>query len=231
MNDLECPDNCFDCAKKLSIFNNLNDEELGLINESKNTVKFSAGEIMLKQGTALTHMVCLTTGLAKVYLEGENNKNLILKFLRPSQIVGGPGFLTDQKLHFTVRAMEESYACFIDAEVLKEILKGNHEFAMELLKHGNQQAIRNYRNFISLTQKQMHGRIADALLHLSRNIFPEESNGFNISRQDLADCTAMAKESAIRILKEFSNEQLITIHGKKITVKQIEVLESISRKG
>jgi len=227
----ECPENCFQCTKQLSIFNNISEEELGLIDRTKNTVKFKTGEIILKQGTALTHMICLTSGLAKVYLEGENNKNLILKFLRPTQIVGGPGFLTDQKLHFTVRAMEESYACFIDAEILKEILVKNHEFAIEILKHTNEQVIRNYRNFISLTQKQMHGRIADALLHLSQTIFPEESKGFVISRQDLADFTAMAKESAIRILKEFSNEKLITLDGKRIIVNQHEALESISEKG
>ena len=77
MNNNGCPDDCFNCTKKLSIFNNLNDEELGLINNTKNTVRFRQGEIILKQGTALTHMVCLTSGLAKVYIEGENNRKLL----------------------------------------------------------------------------------------------------------------------------------------------------------
>ena len=230
MNNDNCERDCFNCAKKLSIFNNLNEEELGIINKTKNTVKFSTGEIMLKQGTALTHMVCLTSGMAKIYLEGENNKNLILRFLLPTQIVGGPGFLTDNKLHFTVRAMKESYACFIDAEILKNILINNHNFAIEILKHVNQQSIRNYKNCLILTQKQMHGRIAEALLHLSKNVFPEEQDGFVLSRQDLADFTAMAKESAIRILKEFSNENIIILIGKRIFVNKVAALERISKK-
>lgn len=231
MNDLECTDDCIHCTKKLSIFDNLNIEELELISNSKNMVKFRAGEIILKQGTVLTHLACLTSGLAKVYLEGENNKNLILRFLRPTQIVGGPGLFTDFKLHFTVQALEESYACFIDAELIQKLLINNHEFALRLLRHSNEQEIKNYKKIISLTQKQMHGRIADALLHLSQNIFPDNTEGFIISRQDLADYTAMAKESAIRILKELSDEHVIEIQGKRIIVKHHNILESLSRKG
>ena len=231
MNNVECVKDCFHCTKKLSIFNNLGKEELQLISETKNIVKFRAGEIILKQGTVLTHLACLTSGLAKIYLEGENDKNLILKFLRPTQMVGGPGLFSDYKLHFTVRALKESFACFIDVDILKQVLIKNHEFALEILKYSNEQSIIDYKKFISLTQKQMHGRISDALLHLSQNIFPDNPEGFIISRQDLADFTGMAKESAIRILKEFSDENLIVLVKKKIIVKQPKSLESISKKG
>ncbi|MCF8299039.1 MAG: Crp/Fnr family transcriptional regulator [Saprospiraceae bacterium] len=231
MSNFECEQNCFSCTKKLSIFNELKDEELALINDTKNTVKFRAGEIIFKQGTALTHIACLTSGLAKIYLEGENDKNLILKFLRPTQIVGGPGLFTDFKLHFTVKALNESYACFIDAEVMKQILNKNHEFTIKILRHAHEQAINSYGKFINLTQKQMHGRIADALLHLSRVIFPDNTEGFTISRQDLADYTGMAKESAIRILREFSIEKMIKLDGKKIIITQANSLELISKKG
>ncbi|MCD4679606.1 MAG: Crp/Fnr family transcriptional regulator [Bacteroidales bacterium] len=231
MNNTECVEDCFHCTKKLSIFNNLRKEELQLISETKNIVKFRAGEIILKQGTVLTHLACLTSGLAKIYLEGENDKNLILRFLRPTQMVGGPGLFSDYKLHFTVRALEESFACFIDVEILKQVLIKNHEFALEILKYSNEQSIIDYKKFISLTQKQMHGRISDALLHLSQNIFTNNPEGFIISRQDLADFTGMAKESAIRILKEFSDENLIVLDKKKIIVMQPKSLESISKKG
>ena len=231
MNERLCTENCFNCTKKLSIFDSLDKEELEMINNTKITVRFRAGEIILKQGTVLTHIACLTSGLAKIYIEGENNKNLILRFLRPTQIVGGPGLFTDSKLHFSVQALEDSYTCFIDAELIKKLLSNNHDFTLRLFRHANEQEIKNYNKFISLTQKQMHGRIADALLHLSKNIFPDNDNGITLGRQDLADFTAMAKESAIRILKELSNDNIIEIEGKKIIIKKPDVLESISRKG
>ncbi|MBC8147910.1 MAG: Crp/Fnr family transcriptional regulator [Bacteroidetes bacterium] len=231
MSNSDCAQDCFDCTKKLSMFNVLKDEELAIINESKNIVKFRAGEIILKQGTVLTHLACLTSGLAKIYIEGENNKNLILKFLRPTQMVGGPGLFTDFKIHFTVKALEESSACFIDTNVFKQILNKNHEFTLKLLWESHEQTIRSYTKFINLTQRQMHGRIADALLHLSQNIFVDSKEGFLISRQDLADYTGMAKESAIRILREFSIENMIILNGKKIIITQPESLDIISRKG
>ncbi|MCF8299038.1 MAG: Crp/Fnr family transcriptional regulator [Saprospiraceae bacterium] len=227
---MECGQNCVSCTKTLSIFDDLRDEEQALISNTKNIVKFKPGEIILKQGTSLTHMACLSSGLAKIYLEGVNNKNLIIKFLRPTQIVGGPGLFTDYKLHFSVKAIEECYACLIDVNIIKQISDKNHEFALKLLCFAHEQAIRSYKKFINLTQKQMHGRIADAILHFSKNIFPYNTNGFNISRQDLADFTGMAKESAIRIIKEFKDEGLIEINNKNILIKNKNLLQTISEK-
>lgn len=229
MSSSNCIQDCFNCTKTLSVFKDLKDEELALINDNKNVVKFRPGEIILKQGTVLTHLACLTSGLAKIYLEGVSHKNLILKFLRPTQLVGGPGLFTDYKLHFTVKAIVESFACFIDAKILKQILIDNHEFTIKLLAYSNQQTIQGYKKFVNLTQKQMHGRVADALLHLSQNIFPDNTEGFVISRQDLADFTGMAKESAIRIMKDFKDEGLIETNEKYILILNQNLLERISK--
>ena len=55
----------------------------------------------------------------------------------------------------------------------------------------------------------MHGRIADALLYLSKDVYHNNTFQTLLSRQDIADLSAMTKESAIRILKEFKDEGII----------------------
>ena len=52
-----------------------------------------------------------------------------------------------------------------------------------------------------------------------------------MSRQDLADLTGMSKDSAIRILKEFHNEGLIELNGRKLEILNMNQLEHISEKG
>ena len=91
----------------------------------------------------------------------------------------------------------------------KNLIRTNPDFAEDFLRKVSLQSIYNYDLFISLTQKQMPGRIADALIYLSEIVY--ESNPFEmtISRQDLADLSGMSKESAIRILKDFKEENLI----------------------
>src|SRR3990172_3567375 len=97
--------NCRDCEFKLAIFNSLTDEQLEMMNEVRYEVKFRPGETIFKQGTAMTHIVIVTDGLVKVYLEGINNHNLILRLVRPVSMIGGPGFFTDYRHHFTAMAL------------------------------------------------------------------------------------------------------------------------------
>ena len=89
----------------------------------------------------------------------------------------------------------------------------------------------NFDQILSLTQKQMHGRIADVLFYLSDKIYCNNPFDMTISRQDLADLSAMSKESAIRILKEFKEEGILTTEGNSINILKPELLKQISETG
>jgi CRP/FNR family transcriptional regulator, polysaccharide utilization system transcription regulator len=222
---------CGDCLTKLPIFSSLTSEQFELVNNARCRVKFRPGETIFKQGTAMTHITIVNEGLVKVYIEGINNRNLILRFARPITIIGGPGFFTDFKNHITTMAVEETMACFIDVNTLTELIKENKDFALNLFKWVNHHTLLNYYKFIELTQKGMHGRIAGALLYLHNEIFNNGHEGIRINRQDLADLTAMSKESAIRILKEFKDENTITVDGNLIILNNIPKLIDIGQKG
>jgi CRP/FNR family transcriptional regulator len=84
---------------------------------------------------------------------------------------------------------------------------------------------------ISLTQKQMHGRMADGLLYLSKDFFKSDTFKLHLSRQEIADLTAMSKDSAIRILKDFERDGLIALKGNELSILDTEQLISISIKG
>ena len=77
----------------------------------------------------------------------------------------------------------------------------------------------------------MHGRIADALIYLTDEIYESVRIGPDISRQDIADYTSMSKDSAIRILKEFERDNIIRLEGKTIEVVDGDRLHSISVNG
>ncbi len=223
--------NCLDCIKKSTVFTNLSKEELKLFNEHRYDARYYAGEIIFKQGTAMTHLMSFTSGLAKVYIEGFNNRNIILKLIKPGEFVGGPGLYTDFKHHFTVRAVEDSKACFIEMGVFKKVMNENPDFAVDAHKNSNLDTLNNFQKFISLTQKQMPGRVADALLYLLNDIYQENPFKMTLTRQELADMTALSKESAIRILKQFKDDKIIRVNGDSIDVLNVAALNEISRIG
>jgi CRP/FNR family transcriptional regulator len=130
-----------------------------------------------------------------------------------------------------VVAVSDTLVCFIDGENFKELLASNHIFANQFISLCSVDYNRALERMVGLSQKQMHGRIADALIYLVEEIYQENVIGGEISRQDIADFTSMSKDSAIRILKEFERDGIINLEGRNIEVLDNNRLHSISVKG
>ncbi len=222
---------CKNCKKRNNIFALLTDKELALVDKHRYELTFNKGEIIFKQGSPLTHIACITDGLAKIYIEGLNKRNLILSFAKPVQMIGGPGMFVDYRHHFTVSAIEETTACLIDTKIIEELIEKNPAFACDLLKRSNQVSIGNFKKFINLTQKQMHGRIADALIFLHDEIYGRNPFLLTLSRQDLADLTAMSKENVIRVIKTFKDQGLMKVEGNVVEILNMKELIRIGETG
>ncbi len=64
---------CSDCNLKMNMFCFLSDEQLKKVDKTRFEVEFNNDEVIFKQGGPLTHIVCITKGLAKIRLEDESN--------------------------------------------------------------------------------------------------------------------------------------------------------------
>jgi CRP/FNR family transcriptional regulator len=232
VNGLKNCTDCVTCNEKISFFETLSNHELAILNEDRHSVRFKPNELIIKQGITATHIVSIIEGIAKIYIEGINNKNLLYGLVGPFELIEDPGLETDQKTHqFSVAALTSMKVCFINAQKFNDILKQNNEFANAVIKERSRNTVYYFDKLISLTQKHMLGRMADGLLYLG-NIFYKSSHFMlNLSRQDLADLTGMSKDSAIRILKEFEKDRIISLKGKEIRILNPEQLQSISRLG
>jgi len=231
MNELKLCEGCEKCNQKSQLFQILTYEELKIVNRDRYSVRFHPGEVILKQGTTAGTMISVIEGFARKYMEGFNNRKLILDFVKPWQLVGAPGVHNMGKYSFSVVAIRETLVCFLDAANFTEVLGLNGEFAKAYIKMCSGNYGRSLDRMVSLSQKQMHGRIADALIYLTEEIYESIRIGPEISRQDIADYTSMSKDSAIRILKEFERDQIIRLEGKTIEVLDGNRLQSISING
>ncbi|MCD4731708.1 MAG: Crp/Fnr family transcriptional regulator [Bacteroidales bacterium] len=227
---IECR-SCVDCGLRSPMFDHLSAKELQLINEHRFEIKFNKGEIIRKQGTFLSHVISLNSGLAKLYIEGLNSKNLILRIIKPTRFIGGPGMYYDQRHHYTVAALIDTSACFIEINIFKEIIHSNPVFAAEFMKEFSINMLSTYDRLINITQKQIPGRMADALLYFSDEIFDNNKIASVISKQDLADLTSMSKDSAVKILREFNEEGIIKTQPDFIEITDKEALIKISKFG
>lgn len=222
------PDNC---GKMVACFRDLTTEELEQINRGKTELTYLAGENLFKQGAFSTHLLLITSGLVKVYLQTGREKQLNLQLAQTGDFLGFAS-LFGETLHGTSAvALTDTEVCMIDKEQMRTILLNNAQFAMRITS-------RNYRNerqlltiIANMTYKQMRGKLASTLLYLSGENFSDQNLFQYLSRQDLANFASVATESAIKLLKEFERDGIIALEGKGITILNKTELEKIERLG
>ncbi len=222
---------CLGCDVKSPLFCYLSDEELAFIQKNKITVKFQKGETIRKQGTFMSHVISVNSGLAKLYLEGIEQRNAIIRIVKPTNFIGGPGIYLDQRHHYTVTALMDTTVCFIDVVIFKDIIDNNKVFAHEFMKDFSRNILSVYNRLIYLTQKQMRGRMADSLIYLFEDIFQTQKFPAYLSRQDIADLSGMSKDSASKVLREFQIEGVINLNEQELELLDPEKLHKISRIG
>lgn len=218
---------CLTCKRRSAIFETLSIEELQLIKANRITIHFKAGEIIQKQGTFMSHAISVNAGLVKVYLEDEGHNNTILRIVTPTNFIGGPGIYFDQNFHFTVSAMRDSSICFIKLNILKDILNENRRFAEAFMSDFSKNVLSTYTRLINLTQNHLQGRMAYALLYLFEEVYGSKEPVITITKQDLAELSAISRDSAVKILKDFQNEGIINYVNTDIQLLKPEILRTL----
>jgi CRP/FNR family transcriptional regulator len=222
--------NCADCFSRNPIFSLLSHEELDIMNNKRVEVSFKKDEIIYKQGMPLTHLVVLRNGIGKIYIEGSKGKSLILSYTKPFEMNGGIGIFLDQIHHSSLVATSDCDTCYIDIQSFNEVSRGNAKFMEAFLRYHSDKIRQTYYQFTVLTQKNMEARMAEAILYLSKTVFCNTIIK-GISKQDLADFTAMSRESTIRVLKDFKDEGFIDLDRQDIKVIHAESLQKIASLG
>jgi CRP/FNR family transcriptional regulator len=205
-------------------------DELGLVDNNRLEVKYKKDELICKQGSFATHILFLKKGLVKVYLEGKN-KNHILSITPKGNLLGLPSLFGDPIFHYSVVAYEDSTVYNIDIHVFRKLIHENAMFSAELIKLINENTINNYERFLSVTQKNMPGRFADVLLYFSDQIYKNTVFPLSLSRKDLAEFSAMSIESLSRTIKDFNDNNIITVKGRDFEILDKSRLEEISLHG
>jgi CRP-like cAMP-binding protein len=223
--------NCEKCSVAWKNFKNLTERELKLVNDNRYEATFKPGEIILKQGSPATSAVFLASGIAKIYIEGLDGKNFILGIALPTRLILGPGVHISSRHSYSVSALTVVHACFISFDLINQLMAQNPKFALGMLEDLSTKSFAVHNKLVSLTQKKMPGRIAEALLFLADEVFKSDEYEIILSRQEIGEMTNMAKESVVRILKELENSGVIESGYSRIKILDKEKLRLISERG
>jgi CRP-like cAMP-binding protein len=231
MSDTNLINSCENCPQAWKNFQHLTKSELQQVNANRYEATFKPGEIMVKQGSPTSNALFMSNGMAKTYMEGINGKNFIMGIALPGRLIMGPGAYVNSRHTYSVAAITTVHACFISFDIFKQLVRVNGAFAESLLEDISAKSLRTLNRMVNLAQKRMSGRLADALLYFSDEVFNNDDYEMILSRQELGDMTSMAKECVVRILKEFEDSDVIYSDSSKIKILNKEKLIQISEIG
>lgn len=196
--------------------------------------QYNRNETIQYEGDEPTHLMILASGKVKVFKSGLANRLQIVRMLKPGENFGYRAIIGNEKNNTTVTAFETSTVYMIKADIFLSILRHNNAFCYRFLEELASDLADSDSRTVNLTQKHIRGRLAESLLYLKDN-YGVEADGATISiylsREDLANHSNMTTSNAIRTLANFVSENLISIDGRKIKIRDEERLIKISKSG
>jgi len=224
-------DSDFICDIQAPCFQTLSPVEVELVRNSKTQILFRKGDNLTKQGAFTSYTLFLIKGLAKQYIEGEGNKSFNLRIIRPGEFVGLSAIFQNNTFNYSSVALTDCQVFLVEKDAINQVCLQNGLFTMNIVRRYFEQNSNLYEKLSTVLYKQMNGRMADTLLFID-SLKAENHEIFQLlSRKDIADFAATSTESAVKLLKNFEKDGLISLNEKDILLLNHNALAEISKLG
>lgn len=221
----------FICDIQAPCFGMLMPEEVELVRASKTQILFRKGDNLTKQGAFASYILFMINGLAKQYIEGDGTKNYNLRIIKPGEFVGLSAVFTKNTFNYSSVAITDCQVFLIEKDTMAKVVKQNGMFAYSIIKRYCEQNSNLFDTLKTVIYKQMNGRMAETLLYID-SLKEENAEIFQLlSRRDIAEFAGVSTESAVKLLKSFEKDGLITLQEKDIVLERKADLVEISKRG
>lgn len=200
------------------------------IENHRKNLSVKKGEQIIKEGEPVTGVYFIYSGSVKVHKKwGE--KDIIIRFATKGKIFGHRGLGVENSVYpISATALEATTFCFIEKEFFLATLRVNHELAFNLMMFYAEDLRESEEKMRNLALMSVKSRLAVAIFHLQDLFGLDEQNciSIDLSRQDLAAFTGATYETVFRTMNDLVQEQLITLIGKKIQIRDAKGLKLLT---
>jgi CRP/FNR family transcriptional regulator, polysaccharide utilization system transcription regulator len=226
---------CINCLKKnLSLFKDLTERELEILERHRSLVHYEAGEFIYKENERISGLLCLSAGKCKIINKGNNGNEHIIALKKPVEFLGLSDLVQGDHYLSSAVALEDSSVCIIEKNDFVKVISNNMDLALKMIQYQASELTESNKRATSLCQKHMRARLADALLFI-HNIYgvctEDGSLSLDLKRSDIASLSNMTTANAIKILSDLTKENIVSVDKRKIRIIRFNKLENISLMG
>ncbi|WP_448698515.1 Crp/Fnr family transcriptional regulator [Mucilaginibacter sp. AW1-3] len=203
---------------------------LPAIAAQKNNIQIKKGQQIFTEGEKVNHIYFVYSGKVKVHKRWDHEKEIIIRFAKPGDILGHMGLGNDSVYPVSTTAIEPTVICAISLTFFESTLNVNPKFTYALMKlfaNELQESEKRMRNLVHMPVKE---RIALAMLNLKKQFGTDDSGAINIelTRQDLSSFAAVSYETLFKVTNEFLAGGLIATMGKSFKLLDEAALTALT---
>jgi CRP-like cAMP-binding protein len=210
--------------KKLMQFSDFSKDDKRLINELtlERQKLYGAREDIIREGEHSKDIHIVLSGLACRYKHLEDGSRQIMAFLVPGDPCDSEIFILDQMDH-SIGTLAPSMVASVSGARMKELLLNRASIALAFWWNTLQDEGVLRERIIDEGRRDAYSRIGFLIYEIfvrmrAFGVIDDDKFEFSVTQVDLADATGLTPVHVNRMLKQFREENLVTVEGKTWTV-------------
>ena len=197
-----------DILEQTQILSGLSQSWRAQLSQLSRVVRFSAGQVVFREGAPPPGLYGVGSGLVRVVKEGPTGRQLVLHFAHPGHSFGEVAVFGNFDAPASAEAVEDSVCAMIPRESLQLLLKEHHDLCLELLGS----TARWVRSLVELIEgivlRDSGSRVARYLGEVARTV-DGQAFPLPVLKKDLALHLNLTQETLSRTLRKLVEANVI----------------------
>jgi CRP-like cAMP-binding protein len=184
------------------------------------TSTYRKGETIFKEANTPAGIYYVKHGLVRKYKSSPTGGEQIFYIGTPGELLGYHAVLSEMPYSDSASALVETELIFVPKEFFMKVVRSSPELTLRLLKVVSHE-FSIFKSIITmLATRPVKERLAISLLMLDAKFKKngDKSGKITLSRTDLANIVGTAKETLVRVLRDFKLNNFIQINEKAIRI-------------
>lgn len=208
--------------KTAEIFEGLTKAESETLLRAGVTHVYRKGEVIFREGGVPTGIFHIKSGRVKKYKSTAKGREQIIYLCSEGELLGYHAVLAEERYPDSTAALTTSEITFFPRESFLQALSHSSSLSNRLLKALAHEFSLFINTFTTLATKTVRERLAFNLLLLEEKFKSTTATTdpieIQLSRTDMANMIGTAKETLVRLLKDFKQKKLIQTTSASIRI-------------
>lgn len=222
--------NMSEAVRSISLFEGLPDAKLERLGNIAVNKTYGKGTVIFESDTPANGFYATLKGRVKIFRTSPSGKEQILHIFGPGESFAEVPVFEGGTFPVHAQTLEKSELLFIPRQEFARMIGQDPDLAMEMMAQLSSRLRILVNKIEELSLKEAPSRVASYLLLLSAGQ-ENDTIRLDLPKGQIAFYLGTIQETLSRILKRFSEDEIIDVKGKEITILDREALQEIADEG